>query len=147
MQSTHATSDMYWAEERLGPVRIKTSYAYKQLLEQNGWLANGSDFPVEGINPLNGFFAAVARKDASGYPDEGFQIENALSREEALKAMTIWAAKSGFNEGRIGSLEPGKFADFVVLSTDLMLVDIMQVPGIKVEKTYIQGEEVYSAER
>ena len=147
VQPTHATSDMYWAEERLGAIRIKTSYAYKQLLDQNGWLPNGSDFPVEDINPLNGFFAAVARKDASGYPDKGFQIENALSRKEALRAMTIWAAKSGFNEDRIGSLEAGKFADFVILSTDLMSVDIMQVPGIKVEKTFIQGEMVYSAER
>ena len=147
IQSTHATSDMYWAEDRLGPKRIKTSYAYKQLLEQNGWLPNGSDFPVEDINPLNGFFAAVARKDASGYPDQGFQVENALSRKEALKAMTIWAAKSGFSESRIGSLEPGKFADFVVLNSDLMSVDIMQVPEIKIEKTFIQGEEVYSAEK
>lgn len=147
VQPTHATSDMYWAKDRLGPKRIKTAYAYQKLLDQNGWLPNGSDFPIEGINPLNGFFAAVARKDISGYPENGFQPENALSREEALKAMTIWAAKSSFGENRTGSLEPGKFADFVVLSSDLMSVDLMQIPKIKIEKTFLQGEEVFTTEK
>ena len=143
IQTTHATSDMYWAKDRLGQERVKGAYAYHQLLEENGWLPNGSDFPVEDINPLYGFYAGVARKDLSGYPEEGFQMENALTREEALKAMTIWAAKSGFEENRSGSLERGKFADFVVMKEDLMHCDIDQVPKIKILKTFVQGEEVF----
>ena len=143
VQSTHATSDMYWAEDRLGPERIKGAYAYRQLLEQNGWIPNGSDFPVEDINPLYGFFALTARKDQSGFPENGFQMENSLSREEALKAMTIWAAKSGFEEDRIGSLEPGKFADFIVLDENIMECDLMEIPKLKIQKTFIQGEEVF----
>ncbi|MEA1898803.1 MAG: amidohydrolase family protein, partial [Bacteroidota bacterium] len=109
-------------------------------------IPNGSDFPVEKINPLYGFYAAVVRKDLKGFPDGGFQTENALSREEALKAMTIWAAKSGFEETRFGSIEPGKFADFIILEEDLMSMDIDKVPGIKVISTYIQGEKVFSRE-
>ncbi len=146
IQPTHATSDMYWARDRLGPERVKGAYAYKQLLEQTGWLPNGSDFPVEKINPLYGFYAAVARKDLKGFPENGYQTENALSREEALKGMTIWAAKSGFEETRFGSIEPGKFADFIILEEDLMSMDIDKVPAIKIISTYIQGEKVYSRE-
>ena len=144
VQSTHATSDMYWAEDRLGPERIKGAYAFHQLLEQNGWLANGSDFPVENINPLYGYYAAITRKDLSGYPDGGFQMGNALSREEALKAMTIWAAKSGFEENRIGSIEPGKYADFIILKENLMECELKKIPDIRIQKTYIRGDEVYS---
>ena len=147
IQSTHATSDMYWAEDRLGPERIKGAYAYRQLLEQNGWLPNGSDFPVEDINPLYGFFAIIARKDQSGFPENGFQIENALSRKEALKAMTIWAAKSGFEEARIGSIEPGKFADFIVMEDNIMECDIMSIPELEILKTFVQGEKVYSKDK
>ncbi len=146
IQPTHATSDMYWAGNRLGPERVKGAYAYKQLLEQIGWIPNGSDFPVEDINPLYGFYAAVARKDLKGFPEDGYQTENALSREEALKAMTIWAAKSGFEETRFGSIEPGKFADFIILEEDLMSMNIDKVPAIKIISTYIQGENVYSRE-
>lgn len=146
IQPTHATSDMYWAGDRLGPERIKGAYAYQQLLEQTGWLPNGSDFPVEKINPLYGFYAAVARKDLKGFPENGYQTENALSREEALKGMTIWAAKSGFEETRFGSIEPGKFADFIILEEDLMSMNIDEVPAIKIISTYIQGEKVYSRE-
>lgn len=146
IQPTHATSDMYWAGDRLGPERVKGAYAYKQLLEQIGWIPNGSDFPVEDINPLYGFFAAVSRKDLKGFPEGGYQTENALSREEALKAMTIWAAKSGFEETRFGSIEPGKFADFIILEEDLMSMNIDKVPTIKIISTYIQGEEVFSRE-
>ena len=146
IQPTHATSDMYWAGDRLGPERVKGAYAYKQLLEQIGWIPNGSDFPVEEINPLYGFYAAVTRKDLQGFPESGFQTENALSREEALKGMTIWAAKSGFEETRFGSIEPGKFADFIILDEDLMSMNIDKVPAIKIIATYIQGENVYSRE-
>jgi len=143
VQPTHATSDMYWADERLGEERVKYAYAYKTLLKQNGWLAAGSDFPVEHINPLYGFYAAVARKDLENYPEDGFQMENAISREQALKAMTIWAAKSNFEEKEKGSIEKGKFADFVVLEKDIMEVDVKEVPKIKVLETFTGGEKVY----
>ena len=143
IQTTHATSDMYWADERLGK-RIKNAYAYKTLLNQNGWLPNGSDFPIESINPLYGFYAGVSRKDQKGWPEEGFQKEEALSRVEALKAMTIWAAKAGFEENEIGSLEPGKFADFVITDKDLMEAPEEELFRIKVLKTFIFGEEVFS---
>lgn len=143
IQTTHATSDMFWAVDRIGGERMKGAYAYRQLLEQLGWLPNGSDFPVEHINPLYGFYAGVARKNLSGKPEEGFQMENALTREQALRSMTIWAAKSGFEENEKGSLEPGKFADFVVLDIDLMNDDINLVPTTKVVKTFVGGKEVY----
>ncbi|HBB92084.1 MAG TPA: amidohydrolase, partial [Bacteroidales bacterium] len=128
---------------RVGPERIKGAYAYKKLLGQNGWLPNGSDFPVEKINPLFGFFAGFARLDQSGFPDGGWHIENALTREESLRAMTIWAAKSCFEENERGSLEPGKMADFVVLEEDIMTADPLRVPKIKVLQTWIGGEVVY----
>lgn len=144
IQTTHATSDMYWADERLGD-RIQYAYAYKTLLEQNGWLPNGSDFPVENINPLYGFFAAIARKDQSGWPENGFQPEEALSRKEALRAMTIWAAKSGFEENDLGSLEAGKQADFVITDRDIMEVPEMEIFKTIILSTYIAGEEVYSS--
>lgn len=143
IQTTHATSDMYWAGDRLGRDRIKTAYAYKTLLAQNGWLANGSDFPVESINPLYGFYAAIARKDLKGNPSEGFQTQEALTREEALKAMTIWAAKACFEESNTGSLEPGKSADFVILGSDIMKIDEREIPEVRVQETYIEGKQVY----
>lgn len=146
IQTTHATSDMYWAEDRLGPERMKGAYAFKQLLEQNGWLPNGSDFPVEHINPLFGFYAGVARKDHEGYPPEGFQTENALTREQALRAMTVWAAKAAFEEDKKGSLVPGKWADFVVLDQDLMNTPIDSTWQARVLMTWIAGEQVFSAE-
>lgn len=144
IQTTHATSDMYWADERLGE-RIQYAYAYKKLLEQNGWLPNGSDFPIESINPIYGFFAAITRKDQSGWPRNGFQPEEALSREEAMRAMTIWAAKSGFEENEIGSLEPDKQADFVVTDRDIMKIPEMDIFETKILNTFIAGEEVYSS--
>jgi len=146
VQSTHATSDMYWAEDRVGNERIKGAYAYRQLLEENGWLPNGSDFPVEQINPLFGFYAAVVRKDQEGYPEEGFQMENAISREQALRAMTIWAAKAGREEDLKGSIEPGKLADLVITVSDLMSAADETLFSIQVQSTYSGGELVYSAE-
>jgi len=143
VQSTHATSDMYWAGDRLGTERLKGAYAYKNLLKQNGWLVLGTDFPVENIDPLNTFYAATVRKDAKGYPAGGFQSENALSREEALRGMTIWAAKGNFEESEKGSLEPGKFADFVVMDIDLMQAKPEDLLKNKVLKTYLGGEKVY----
>ncbi len=143
VQPTHATSDKIWAKERLGSVRLKGSYVYKQLLETNGMIALGTDFPVEEINPLYTFYAAVARKDANRTPAEGFQPENALTREQALRGMTIWAAYASFEEDKKGSLEVGKAADFVILSNDIMNGDIDDVLTTKVKKTYINGQKVY----
>lgn len=143
VQPTHATSDMYWAEDRIGSQRMKGAYAFRTLLDQNGWYPGGSDFPVEEINPLYGFYAATVRKDHSGYPEGGFQMEQAITREEALRGMTIWAAKSGFEEHLKGSLEPGKLADFVVTGSDLMTAPDHDLFNINVLATYSGGELVY----
>ena len=143
VQPTHATSDMYWAEERLGKERLKYSYAYEDLLKQNGWLPLGTDFPVEEINPIKTFYAAVARKDAKNFPANGFQKENALTREQALRGMTIWAAKAAFQEKEIGSLEVGKSADFVVLNQDLMIVEENSILNTKVLETFSTGNKVF----
>ena len=143
VQPTHATSDMYWAADRLGNDRVKNAYAYKQLLDQNGWIPLGTDFPVEQINPMLTFFAATARKDANNYPKNGYQMENALTKKETLKGMTIWAAKSNFEEKEKGSLEPGKLADFVMLENDIMTANSQQILQNKVLKTYLNGEKVY----
>ena len=143
VQATHCTSDMYWADERLGEERIKTAYAYKDLMKQHGWLINGTDFPIEGISPLKTFYAAVVRKDSKGWPEEGFQTGNALSRENALRSITIWPAKGSFDENTKGSIEIGKNADFVILDTDLLKADEKLLLGTKVISTYVQGEKVY----
>lgn len=143
IQTTHATSDMFWAADRLGS-RITTAYAYQELLKQNGWLPNGSDFPIEDINPLYGFYAAAARKNQKGEPENGFQLENGLTRQQALKAMTIWAAKAAFEENIKGSLEVGKDADFVVLAANLFQTPEEELFRIKVKSTFINGQIVYS---
>jgi len=143
VQPTHATSDMNWAITRLGATRLKTAYAYKQLLDQNGWIPLGTDFPVENISPIYTFYAAVVRKDLNGLPAGGFQMENALSRVEALRGMTIWAAKAQFEEKEKGSIEVGKYADFVILDNDIMKIDGANLPTVKVLKTYVNGEKVY----
>lgn len=140
IQPTHATSDMYWAEDRLGNDRIKGAYAYKELLDAYGKVALGTDFPVEQVSPFLTFYAAVARQDLKQYPKDGFQKENALSREETLKGMTIWAAFANFEEAEKGSIEVGKFADFIMLDKDIMAVDIHEIPNIKVLKTFVNGE-------
>lgn len=143
VQPTHGTSDMYWAGDRLGAERVKGAYAFKQLLDQNGWIPLGTDFPVEDISTFKTFFAAVVRKDAKGWPDGGYQMENAMTREEALRGMTIWAAKANFEEKEKGSLEKGKFADFVILDADLMKESPEKLLEIKVLKTFLGGEKVY----
>jgi hypothetical protein len=143
VQPTHATSDMYWAEERLGKERMKSAYAYKDLLKAAGLVALGTDFPVEDISPFKTFYAAVYRKDSKGFPKGGFQMENALTREETIKGMTIWAAYSNFEEKEKGSLEKGKFADFIILDTDLMKCEENKILQTQVLKTYINGEVVY----
>jgi len=143
IQPTHATSDMYWAGDRVGPERIKGAYSYNQLLNENGWIPLGTDFPVEDINSIYTFYAAVARKDLKGWPEEGYQMENALSREEALKGMTIWAAKAAFEEDVKGSIEAGKFADFVILDQDIMKTEVNNIPKVMVVNTYCDGMKVY----
>lgn len=144
VQPTHATSDMYWAETRLGKKRVKGAYAYRQLLEQNGWMPLGTDFPVEYIDPLKTFYAAAVRKDSKGYPAGGFQSENALSREQTLRGMTIWAAKAAFEEKEKGSLEAGKAADFIIIDKDIMHCNDADILGINVLATYINAEEVFA---
>ena len=143
VQPTHATSDMYWAGDRLGTERVKGAYAYKQLLDQNGWIPLGTDFPVEDISTLKTFYAAVVRKDAKGWPADGFQTANALSREETLRGMTIWAARANFEEKEKGSLEKGKFADFVILDADLLKEAPDKLLQVQVLKTFLGGEKVY----
>lgn len=139
IQPTHATSDMYWADERLGAERIKGAYAYKDLLNASGTVVLGTDFPVEQVNPFYTFYAAVARKDLKQYPENGFQKENALTREETLRGMTIWAAHSNFEEHEKGSIEAGKFADFVIIDRDVMTIDEDAIPNTKVLGTYLGG--------
>ncbi len=144
VQPTHATSDMYWAIERLGKTRINHAYAYQSLLKQNNWLPLGTDFPVEDISPFKTFYAAVFRQDTNEWPANGFQTQDALSREQALRGMTIWAAKANFEEQKKGSLEKGKWADFVLLDKDLMTVSPKELKEIKVVATYCNGKKEYS---
>jgi len=143
IQATHCTSDMYWAADRVGAERVKGAYAYQTLLSQNGWLPNGTDFPVENIEPLFTFFSSVFRTDHKGFPEGGWQITDGLTREQTLRSMTIWAAKAAFEENEKGSLEPGKYADFIILDTDLMNAVPQQVLQAKIESTWIGGENVF----
>lgn len=143
VQPTHATSDMYWAGERLGAERLKTAYAFNDLRKQYGQVALGSDFPVEDINPLFGFHSAVARQDAKNYPAQGFQTENALSREDALRGMTTWAAHAAFEDKQKGSIRPGMAADFVILDLDLLQAPKEKLRGARVQQTWIAGERVF----
>jgi len=144
VQPTHATSDMYWAGDRLGEARLKNAYAYKKLLAQNGWIALGTDFPVEDINPFKTFFAAVERQDVKGFPAGGFQKENALSRKEALLGMTAWAAKAAFEESEKGSLETGKAADFFICDKDLLTTGPGEIVKSKVLATFVNGKKVFA---
>lgn len=143
VQPTHATSDMYWAQDRLGEERINGAYAYADLLAQTGILPLGTDFPVEQIDPLLTFYAAASRKDTKGYPADGFNPKHALSREQTLRGMTIWAALANFEEEDKGSLEVGKKADFTVLNADLMSIPVELIPQSEVVGTFIDGEQVY----
>lgn len=143
VQPTHGTSDMYWAGDRLGPQRVKGAYAYKQLLKENNWIPLGTDFPVEDISTFKTFFASAVRQDAKGFPAGGYQMENALTREETIRGMTIWAAKASFEEKQKGSLEKGKFADFIILDTDLMNCPTDAILKTKVMATYSAGKKVY----
>ena len=143
VQPTHATSDMYWAGERLGKAREKNAYAFQELFKQNGKITFGTDFPVEAVSPFYTFHSAVFRQDAKGFPAGGYQMEGALSREQTLRGMTIWAAYGNFEEGRLGSIELGKAADFIILEKDLMTAPANELRDVKVLKTYLAGEKVF----
>lgn len=143
MQPTHATSDMYWAEGRLGAERVQYAYAWRSLLDSGARLALGSDFPVEQVNPMLGIHAAVSRQDIKGWPEGGWHPGEKLSREEAVRGFTMDAAYAGFMEKMVGSLEPGKRADFIVLDRDIMQVDAAEIPSIKVLQTWLDGELVW----
>ena len=142
VQPTHATSDMYWAYDRLGE-RIEGAYAFKDLLTSSKRIALGTDFPVERVNPFHTFYSSIERKDLTGYPQNGFQTENALSREETLKGMTIWGAYFNFEENEKGSIEKGKSADFIIIDRNIMEIEAAKIPNTKVLKTFVDGELVY----
>jgi predicted amidohydrolase YtcJ len=142
VQPTHATSDGPWAGERLGPERVVHAYAYEDLRKTMGMLALGTDFPVEGIDPLQTYRSAVLRQSVAGWPDGGYQMENALSRLDALRGMTIWNAVATFTEQDLGTLEPGKLGDFVVVDRDLVKSDAEGLRKAKVLATFVGGEQV-----
>ena len=144
IQPLHATSDMYWAGDRLGEDRLKNAYAYQEQLDYAGIVALGTDFPVEKVNPMLTFYAAISRRDLNGFPKEGFQRENRLSRGSALLGMTRWAAYANFEEKQKGSIEIGKVADFVMLDRDIMEVTHRLIPGARVVATFLDGKIVYS---
>ena len=143
VQPTHATSDMYWAEKRLGAARMAGAYSFRSLLNECGQIALGTDFPVEDINPMNTLYAAVARKDLKGFPDGGFMKQESLSRKETIWGMTVWAAYAAFEEEEKGSIAPGKYADFIVLDKDPMKCSEEEIPSIKVLQTWSGGRKVY----
>ena len=145
MQAVHQTSDMYWAGNRLGDTRLLGAYAWRSLLDTGVPVPNGSDFPVEAVNPLLSFHAAFTRQDASNFPVGGWFPAQRMTREEALESMTIWPAYAAFQEDVLGSLTPGKYADFVVLDQDIMRVAPESVLATKVLATYVGGKAVYRA--
>jgi predicted amidohydrolase YtcJ len=143
MQASHQTSDMYWAGNRLGETRLRGAYAWRSLLETGTIIPNGSDFPVEYVDPLISFKASVSRQDAKGWPVGGWFPEQRMTREEALKSMTIWAAYAAFQERELGSLTPGKHADFVVLDQDLLRIPDAMLSQVRVRSTWFAGRKVY----
>ena len=144
VQPTHATSDMYWLYDRVGKKRANLAYAYKELLTRSKVIAFGTDFPVEDISPIMTFYSAVARKDIDGYPSEGFQMENSISRGDALYAMTIHGAYANFEEEEKGSIEVGKSADFIILDNDIIRSAENRIPYTNTVATFIDGELVFN---
>lgn len=143
MQASHQTSDMYWAGVRLGETRLRGAYAWRSLIASGVIIPNGSDFPVEYVDPLISFKASVARQDARNWPVGGWFPEQRMTREEALLSMTLWAAYAGFQEQELGSLTPGKRADFVVLNQDIMRVPTDILQDTHVLSTWVGGRAVY----
>ena len=145
MQGSHQTSDMYWIADRLGRPRLKGAYAWRSLRETGVIIPNGSDFPVEEVNPLISFHAFVTRQDADGWPGGGWFPKQRLTREEALESITIWPAYAAFMENDVGSITVGKLADFVVLDRDIMTVPPDEILGARVLRTVVGGRSVYLA--
>jgi predicted amidohydrolase YtcJ len=143
MQASHQTSDMRWAEARVGPQRIKGAYAWRSLLNTGVIIPNGSDFPVEEVNPLISFHASVSRQDATNWPPGGWYPEQVMTRDEALRSMTIWPAYAAFQEQSMGSISPGKYADFVMLDRDIMTVPADEILNTRVMSTWLGGKAVY----
>jgi hypothetical protein len=143
MQPTHATSDMYWAGQRLGEERLAGAYAWKSLADSGALLSFGSDFPVEQVNPMLGIYAAVSRQDLAGWPAGGWQAQERLTRAKAIRAFTLDAARSAFMEDSVGSLETGKRADFIVLDRDPLQVPVEEIPEVQVLQTWVDGEPVF----
>ena len=144
VQPTHATSDMYWAKDRLGEKRLEGAYAYKVLLENSGTIALGTDFPVEKVSPISTFFSAVVRQDKDSYPKGGFLPENKLSRMDALRGMTIWGAHANFEDQQKGSIEIGKVADFIILDRDIVTIPKNRILNTRIVATILNGNVVYS---
>ncbi|MDP2982352.1 MAG: amidohydrolase [Candidatus Latescibacter sp.] len=143
MQPTHATSDMYWAQDRLGPERIEGAYVWQKFLKTGAFIPCGSDFPVEEINPMLGIYAAITRKDPKGWPTNGWFPEERMTREQALRGFTIWAAYAAFQEKLLGSIEAGKLADMVVLSRDILTVAPKEILTTVPEYTIVGGKVRY----
>lgn len=143
MQPTHATSDMYWAEDRVGPERIRFAYAWRSLLDSGARVAFGSDFPVEAVDPRLGLYAAVSRQDLEGVPVGGWYPDERVTRREALRGFTLDAAYAAFMEDHVGSLEAGKRADFVVLDRDYMTVPAADIPRLRILETWLDGERLH----
>lgn len=145
MQGSHQTSDMYWAEERLGAERVRGAYAWRALRETGVIIPNGSDFPVEHVNPLISFHAFITRQDAKNFPPGGWQPSQRLTRQEALASMTLWPALAAFQERDLGTIAVGKYADFVVLDQDIMAVPEDRILNTSVVATYLGGKAVYES--
>lgn len=143
MQTTHQTSDMYWAQQRLGGGRVYGAYAWRALLETGVVIPNGTDFPVEAVNPMRTFHAAFSRQDEQNWPPGGWHPEERMTRQEALESMTIWPAYAAFEESVLGSLTPGKYADFTVLDRDIMRAPAEDILATQVVATYVGGRTVY----
>ncbi len=145
MQPSHAIGDLHFAPSRLGLKRLGEAYAWQSFLRSGSIIAGGSDAPVERGDPVIEFYAAVARRDLKGFSGEGWHPEQAVSREQALRMFTLWAAYAAFEEGSRGSIEPGKLADFTVLSADIMEIPVPEIPKARCVMTVIGGEVVYDA--
>ncbi len=147
MQGSHQTSDMPWVADRIGPLRVRGAYVWRSLRETGVIIPNGSDAPVESINPLVSFHSFVTRQNADNYPAAGWFPAQRLTREEALLGMTLWPAYAAFMENEVGSLAPGKYADFVILDQDIMAVPAERILSTKVLRTVLGGATVFEADK
>jgi predicted amidohydrolase YtcJ len=145
MQPTHATSDLYWAEARLGKARLKGAYAWQSIRKTGSIIVGGSDFPVESVNPLWGIYAAITRSDRTGYPADGWIPEQKLSREDAVRMFSQWAAYGVFEDDQKGTIESGKWADLTIVSKDIMQVDPKEILSTNVDMTIVNGKVVYQS--